>query len=189
MRIVSFPEAAVPVELRRQVVALQDLAWPPDVPSGLAPWHDPALQPVSVLLLEGDSRVVAALDIVSKELTHRGVPYRASGISAMVTDPELRRRGYGRVLATRAREMIEADGADLGIFTCDPPLQAFYESAGWEHLPGTTIVGGTPQDPFPSDRLQKVTMGAFFSPEAERRRSGFLGTRVELYPGAIDRLW
>lgn len=189
MRIVSFPEAEVPVDLRRQVVALQDLAWPPEEPSDLAPWHDPASHAVSVLLVEGDSRVVAALDLVSKGLTHQGATYRAGGISAMVTDPGLRRRGYGGILATRARDLIEADGADLGIFTCDPPLQAFYETAGWEHLPGTVLVGGTPQDPFPSDQLGKVTMGAFFSPMAIRRRSAFLGTRVELYPGEIDRLW
>lgn len=65
MRVVSFPESGVPLELRRQQVALQDRAWPADEPSGPAPWHDPSLQPFSMLLLV-DDRVVAALDVLRR---------------------------------------------------------------------------------------------------------------------------
>jgi hypothetical protein len=88
-----------------------------------------------------------------------------------------------------AREAIEASGVDLGIFTCDRPLQAFYEGAGWQLLPGTVLVGGTPESPFPSDQFDKVTMARFFSPRARDRADTFVGSRIELYPGAIDKLW
>jgi len=32
-------------------------------------------------------------------------------------------------------------------------------------------------------------MGAFFSPRAEATAGDFIGARIELYPGDIDRLW
>ncbi len=188
IRIVSHPEAEVPLDLRRQVVALQEQAWPSDEPGGPEPWHDPALRPLSMMLVE-DGRVLAALDILSKEIVHEGQRYAASGISATVTDPVQRGRGYGRTLVGAARERIAADGADLGIFTCDAPLQAFYERAGWRWLPGTVLIGGTPEAPFPSDRFDKVTLASFFSERAREDADTFIGARIVLYPGEIDKLW
>lgn len=189
MRIEVFSEASVPPALRRQVVALQDQAWPQETPSGLAPWHDPALDPVSMLLVDDEDRVLVALDILSKLIEHAGETWAASGLSAVVTDTKLRGRGHGTRLAAAARDRLAASAVDLGIFTCDPDLQAFYERAGWEHLPETVLIGGTPGDPFPSDALGKVTLGAFFSERARTARDDFVGARIELYPGLVDRLW
>ncbi|MCZ0971746.1 hypothetical protein O1L55_10350 [Streptomyces albulus] len=77
----------------------------------------------------------------------------------------------------------------MGLFTCDRPLRAFYESAGWHHLPGTVLVGGTPQAPFPSDRpgFDKVTMADFFSPRARQAgpRSATAASRCT--PGTSTR--
>ena len=190
MEIVAFPEAEVPLPLRLQQVALQDEAWPPERPSGPEPWHDPALRPVSLLLVE-DGRVRAALEILSKELVHAGERYAASGLSAVVTGVAERGKGYGTRLVRAARERIAQSGADLGIFTCDRYLTAFYERAGWQVLPGTVLVGGTPEEPFPSDQdgFDKVTLAAFFSPRARAHAGDFVGCRVELFPGSIDRLW
>jgi aminoglycoside 2'-N-acetyltransferase I len=188
MRIVAYPEADVPLDLRLQVVALQEQAWPSDVPPGPEPWHDPALHPVSMLLID-EGGVVAALDILSKELVHAGARYAASGISAAVTDTAHRGRGFGRHLVEAARMRMASDGADLGIFTCDASLRRFYEGAGWRYLPGTVILGGTPEDPFPSDRFEKVTLAGFFSERAQAAAEAFVGSRVALYPGSIDKLW
>jgi GNAT superfamily N-acetyltransferase len=188
LTIVTYPEPVVPPALRLQVVRLQDLAWPPAEPSGVAAWHDPLLRPLSVLLLDGD-RVVSALDILSAQIGHAGQSFAASGISAMVTDPGARGRGFGRRLAEAARELMAASGADLGIFTCDSELQRFYESAGWGCLPGSVLIGGTPEQPFPSDQSNKVVMASFFSVRARRASPGFAAARIELYPGLIDKLW
>ncbi|MGC5010466.1 GNAT family N-acetyltransferase [Streptosporangium sp. DT93] len=174
----------MPGVLREQVTALLESAWP-----GHSPGHDPLLDPVSLLLLDGDD-VVASLDILSKPLVHAGRTFAASGLSTVVTRGDRRGRGHGRTLVAAAlRTMAVTVPPDLGIFTCDRPLRAFYEAAGWESLPGTVLVGGTPDDPFPSDRFDKVTMGAFFSPHAIRHRPSFLGARVALFPGTVDRLW
>lgn len=188
MTIESFPEAEVPHDLRLQARGLQLQAWPREGPPRPGAIHDPSLRPVSMLLVE-DGRVLAALDVLTKQIVHRGQEYAASGLSTVVTEAARRRQGYGRTLVQAAREAIEASGADLGLFTCDRPLQAFYQSAGWQLLPGAVLIGGTASEPFPSDQFDKVTMAAFFSAKARRFASSFAGSRIELHSGAIDKLW
>ncbi len=170
------------------MVALQREAWPRFDRAKVAAWHDPSLNPLSMLLIH-DDHVVAALDVLSKRIEHHGISYAASGISATVTDKRLRRKGFGRRLIEAARNEMSKRGADLGIFTCDSPLRAFYESGGWRCLPGTVLIGGTPEAPFPSDQFDKVTMAAFFSSKARSHASSFIGARIELYPGERDKLW
>ncbi|MEU9255449.1 GNAT family N-acetyltransferase [Streptomyces sp. NPDC048270] len=101
-----------------------------------------------MLLVDG-GRVLAALDILFKEIEHAGQRDAAGGLSTMVTRREVRGLGHGRRLAAAAKELMIARNLDLGLFTCDRPLQAFYESAGWHLLPGTALIGGTPRAPFP----------------------------------------
>ena len=188
--ILTYAQDDLPVALRDQVLALHRQAWPstgePEPEPG--PIHDPALRPVSMTLVAG-GRVLAALDILSKEIEHAGRRWAASGLSTVVTDAQERGRGYGRRLVVAAREAIATSGADLGIFTCDRPLGAFYEAAGWTILAGTVLVGGTPEDPFPSDQWDKVTLACFFSARAGRAAGRFAGARIALFPGAIDKLW
>lgn len=187
----TFPEPGVPPALRTQVAELRDEAWPPDSSSAPGTFaHDPALQPVSMLLVDGVT-VLAALDILTKHLVHDGEHYRAAGLSTVVARGSARGQGHGRRLVTAAHEAMAASGPDLGLFTCDRPLRPFYESAGWHHLPGAVLIGGTPLAPFPSDQpgFDKVAMAGFFSPRSRRHRSAFLHSRIELYPGEIDKLW
>lgn len=135
-----------------------------------------------MLLVDG-GRVCAALDVLSKTISFAGREWAASGLSTVVTDASLRRRGYGRRLVEVARDRIAASGADVGLFTCDAPLRRFYESAGWEILPGTVLVGGTEAAPFPSDRFDKVTFGGFFTPGALAAREDFRRRPDPALPG------
>lgn len=193
MRIVSVPEPATPTELLIQVRELQQEAWPSytfPTPGSGEPNHDPALHPRSMLLVDGGA-VVAALDILSKEIVHGGRRYRAAGLSTVVTRKAARGRGHGRQLVAAARAAMAEAGFDVGLFTCDRPLQAFYESAGWQPLPGTVLIGGTAEEPFPSDQpgFDKVTMAGFFSAMSKEHRLSFHHARIELHPGQIDKLW
>ena len=188
LEVLSFPEAGVPRALRLQVVALQDEAWPSFRSGGAKPRHDPALLPISMLLVE-DGRVLAALDILSKLVVHRGETYAASGLSTVVTGKAERRKGYARQLIEAAREAMRDSRADIAIFTCDTDLAPVYESAGFNILSGAVLVGGTPADPLPSDRFDKVTLACFFTPRATAHAADFERARIELYPGDIDRLW
>ncbi|GAA2470927.1 hypothetical protein GCM10023100_44090 [Actinocorallia cavernae] len=193
MQILSFPEAATPADLRVQVREIQEQAWPSgsgtDAPVD-TPTHDPALRPLSMLLVD-EGTVLAALDILFKEIVQAGRRFSAGGLSTVVTSKQARGRGYGRQLVTAARERMIAQSLDLGLFTCDRPLQAFYESAGWRVLPGAVLIGGTPQAPFPSDQpgFDKVTMADFFSAAGRQAQALFHRSRIELYPGEIDKLW
>ncbi|HEU5269126.1 MAG TPA: GNAT family N-acetyltransferase [Jatrophihabitans sp.] len=183
-RISRFRQAELPDGLRAGQLRLHRQAWPETEDTG----HDPALDPVTMLLLD-DGDVLAALDILSKQISHRGRTYAASGLSAVVTDEAVRGRGYGLELVRAARRTIAELGRDLGIFTCDAELAGFYVQAGWQLLPGTVLIGGTPEHPFPSDQFDKVTLGAFFTPHARSHATEFEHARVELFPGSIDRLW
>jgi aminoglycoside 2'-N-acetyltransferase I len=193
VRVLSFPEAETPAELRAQVRNLQAEAWPTATSSAATvaqSVHDPALRPLSMLLVE-ERDVVAALDILSKEIVHAGQRYRAGGLSTVVTQKSARGRGHAQQLITAAREAMPTLGLDLGIFTCDRPLGALYEQAGWHVLPGAVLLGGTPEQPFPSDQpgFDKLTMADFFSPSAIAGEQSFHNSRIGLYSGDIDKLW
>ncbi|MET9268401.1 GNAT family N-acetyltransferase [Kribbella sp. NPDC003557] len=191
MQVESYPEAAVPPALRAQVHELQNQAWPSDPPPPAdAPVHDPALHPLSMLLVD-EGLVVAALDVLRKPLEHGGTTLQAGGLSTVVTRETLRGRGYGHRLVAAARDAMADLRLDLGLFTCDRALQAFYESAGWQHLAGTVLIGGTPDDPFPSDQpgFDKVTLATFFTSTARQLAPTLHHARIELYPGSIDKLW
>lgn len=166
------------------------------------PGHDQALAPLAVLLLDADGRVAASLALLHKPVRLAdGRTYRAAGLSAVVTRADVRGRGYGLRLVTAARAGLAADPAvDLALFSCDRELVPFYEAAGFEVLPGTVLVGGTPADPLATDDpgLGKTVLGAFPARptgaahdegRADQVRAAFTGIRVPLYPGTIDRLW
>jgi len=188
MRVLSLPQHEVPAALQAQVVALREQAWPrqADEPST---GHDPALRPVTMLLIDDGDSVLAALAILSKDISHHGRRFAASGLSAVVTDRSQRNRGHGHRLVTAARQQIADSGADLGIFSCDRALAGFYRRAGWQLLPGTVLIGGTAENPFPSDQFDKVVLAGLFSDHARAHAAGFCRARIELYPGEIDRLW
>lgn len=179
----------LPPALAAQVIELEQQAWPAgDAETRLL--HDPALTPEFVILMD-DEQVVASLALLHKDVRHAGQQFHAVGLSAVTTRALVRGRGYGHRLVADAREHLAASAVDFGIFTCDRPLRAFYERAGWRQLPGTVLVGGTRAAPFRSDRpeFDKVTMGDFFSAGARAVRASFVRADVEIYPGEIDRLW
>lgn len=181
------PESEVPAALARQVAALEEAAWP-----GSVPGHDPALAPHTMLLVDEAGEVAAALALLYKPIPLAGRTYRAAGLSAVVTRPELRGRGLGGRLVAAARAELAADRAvDLALFSCDRPLAPFYEAAGFAQLPGTVLVGGTPREPLATDApgFDKAVLAAFFTDDPERDRAAFTGVRVPLHPGNVDRLW
>ncbi|MFG2338722.1 GNAT family N-acetyltransferase [Streptomyces yangpuensis] len=187
LRVLGCAEADVPVALAVQVAALEAQAWP-----GSTPGHDPALAPRTLLLVDGEGTVAAALSLLRKEIRLGGRTYRAAGLSSVVTRTAVRGQGLGGRLVAAARAELAADPAvDLALFSCDRHLTAFYEAAGFAPLPGTVLVGGTPENPLATDApgFDKTVMAAFFTGAPARDRAAFTGVRVPLHPGNIDRLW
>ncbi|MFB6561040.1 GNAT family N-acetyltransferase [Streptomyces sp. NPDC056400] len=187
MRVIGCAEADLPAGLARQVAELEARAWP-----GSTPGHDPALHPRTMLLVDAAGTVTAALSLLYKPVPFADRTYRAAGLSSVVAVPELRGRGLGGRLVAAARAELAADPAvDLALFSCDRPLAAFYGAAGFDVLPGTVLVGGTPEDPLATDDpgFDKVVLAAFFTDDPGRDRAAFTGVRVPLHPGNTDRLW
>ncbi|MBT2477035.1 GNAT family N-acetyltransferase [Streptomyces sp. ISL-94] len=187
MRVLTCPDSEVPAALAREVAALEAEAWP-----GSTPGHDPALTPRAMLLVDGAGAVAAALALLYKEVRLAGRTYRAAGLSAVVTRAALRGQGFGGRLVAAARAELAADPAvDLALFSCDYPLAPFYEAAGFTALPGTVLVGGTPERPLATDGqgFDKTVLAAFFTDDPDRDRAAFTGVRVPLHPGNTDRLW
>ncbi|MFJ9596026.1 GNAT family N-acetyltransferase [Streptomyces virginiae] len=185
--MLGFAEADVPAAPAVQVAALEAEAWP-----GSTPGHDPALAPRTLLLVDDEGTVAAALTLLHKPISLAGRTYRAAGLSSVVTRSALRGQGLGGRLVAAARAELTADPAvDLALFSCDRPLAPFYEAAGFAPLPGTVLVGGTPEDPLATDApgFDKVVVAAFFTDDPAGDREAFTGVRVPLHPGSIDRLW
>ncbi len=168
-----------PPALEQEAAEVARKVWPGS--SG----HDPLLSPRLGVRLH-DGKVVAALHLLSKQIEHRGEVFLARGLSGVVSDPDVRGHGYARELVTAALEVVRGSAADLGLFTCDHDLAGFYVRAGWSVLPGSWLVGGTPDDPFPSDVLGKTTLGDLVS---ERARAADWTGPIALFPGTVDRLW
>lgn len=187
--IFTYPQEDLPLDLKAQIIAILDGEWAGDldVEARLRrPLHDPDRRPVCVVLREGGS-VLGYLAILSTVIRHAGQAYRASGLSAVITNLPYRGRGHGRQLVTAARELIAASPVDLGIFTCDPPLVGFYVQCGWVPMPHTSVVGGTRERPFLADTLGKRTLMGFFSVHAREHRRDFAGAELylELHEGDL----
>jgi len=139
--------------------------------------NDPRTHPTLLLLMDGDD-VISYLAIPSKIIQHAGREYKAYGLSSVITHPSFRRQGYGHTIVAAARGFIAASDADIGVFTCDPPLVDFYVGCGWSLMGGTWLVGGTRENPFPSNELDKCTLMGFFSEKARARRADFEGVAI-----------
>lgn len=83
-----------------------------------------------------------------------------------------------------------AQPLDLGVLTCDRPLRALYEGAGWSVLPGAVLVGGTRQalPQRPAQLRQDHDVGLLLG-NGPRGVDDVPALRIELYPGEIDKLW
>lgn len=187
MSILSWPQASVPASIEAQVLALSESEWPSDGEPRI-PRHDVRLSPVTMVRLLNDV-VVASLSVLTKDIVCAGETYTASGLSAVVTAPSVRGRGYGLELATAAHELIRSSGVDVGIFTCDRGLCDFYSRAGFSVVEGSYLVGGTVEEPLLSSDFAKVLMLSTIRSRAQADRGSFEGARIELYSGVIDRLW
>jgi GNAT superfamily N-acetyltransferase len=60
-----------------------------------------------------------------------------AGIRGVVTDPDQRRRGYGRAVMERAHELMPSfAGCDFALLFSSVMAVPFYETLGWRAIPG-----------------------------------------------------
>ncbi|MFC4159722.1 GNAT family N-acetyltransferase [Chitinimonas lacunae] len=189
-QLIQTSEADFPPELRRQALELSYLEWPQAFsapPKGDEALNDPALDPVCIALVE-DGCLLSYTGVQSLWFGKGDEVCRVSGISGMLTRAAQRGRGAGRQVLVAASAWMARSGTDFGIFTCDPPLVAFYARAGWIETPTMPLVGGTREQPFPSAQFGKVTLAQAFTPRGQARLVQQQGRPIELELG-VGNLW
>jgi GNAT superfamily N-acetyltransferase len=182
IEITACPEEELSDDLLRQTLAVLRAEWPAafsGAKSNQTELNDPALHAM-IFSLVLDGQLASHLSVPRKTIIHRCEPYKAYGLSGVLTGPAFRGKGYGERVVRAATAFMEQDGADVGLFTCDPPLRRFYERCGWTRLEGASLVGGTRAKPFPSDTLGKITFVRFFSARAQAHENNFMDAAIRL---------
>ncbi len=167
---------------RHEIAILQTRAYgPPDPLSDpLAPLHDPALRAVS-FLLRRDGRLVSYAGVVTATVHAGEVPFVASGLSCVATDPAYARRGYASAVVAAASRYIAGSGVDLGIFTCAPELVRLYASAGdWTVEPNVVLIGNRDPDALTSTALGVVVLMRLFSARAHSHADMIHNATIDL---------
>ena len=182
IEIIACPEEDLPGDLLRQTLAALRAEWPSaftGAKAGRTQLNDPALHAM-IFSLVVDGQLASHVSVPQKTIVHCGEPYKACGLSGVLTVPAFRGKGYGEQVVRAATEFMEEDGADISLFTCDPALRTFYEHCGWTQLEGVSLIGGMRARPFPSAALGKITFGRLFSARAQARRNDFMGAIIWL---------
>lgn len=168
--------------LRRSIAWLQHRVYPHVIPpptDPIPPEHDPALDALSFYLIR-DQRVVSYAAVVYAPIVHDDQAYLVAGLSCVATDPDYQRRGLGsRVIDVATRAILDGT-ADLGLFTCDPPLHEFYARAGWRAAPGITLLGNRQPGALSSATLSKTVMLRLISPRARANAASLETATIDL---------
>jgi aminoglycoside 2'-N-acetyltransferase I len=125
----------LPAGVRRDLRALLDAAWA----AKLGEFNDQDWQNAlgfHVLLLDGDE-VVSHASVVERALESGGRVVRTGYVEAVVTRPELQRRGYATRVMAAVHDHIDA-GFELGAL--DAAVPEWYARLGWLRWEGPTAV-------------------------------------------------
>lgn len=190
IKLVQYPQADCSEGLRKQIILLQCIAWPPTTESRIEDicWPADLDNYLTSFALVDDNIAVSHVAVLGKDITHKGQAYRTLGLSQVVTHPSYRRKGFGLQIIKQAVSFIENSNPDISIFTCLPSLISFYSQGGWEYRADICLVGGTHENPFQSDSLGLATMIRFFSDKAKKHGQDFDNSDIclELKEG---KLW
>lgn len=169
--------------LRHAIALLQHRVAPDTVPppsDPTEPEHDPMLDAMSFYLVDG-RQVVSYAAVVHRQVAHDGTQLRLAGLSCVATDPEYQRRGLGARTVAAATRCIEDSNADIGIFTCDPPLARFYQRAGgWAVTPGIILLGSRHPDALSSAALGKAVLMHLISERARAMAADLHAATIDL---------
>jgi len=171
------PQAQLPPDLACQVLSFLRVQWPHGFrgENRLRNWITrEAHHPVSFALLEA-GLLIAHAQVVWKLLDHAGATYCTYGLTGVFTYPSFRGQGYGAQVVQAASDYLAGCPADIGMFHCDPSLQAFYARCGWIAMEGAVTLLGSRQAPWVTNELM---MMQFFSPKGRAGRESFLNEPV-----------
>ncbi|MDQ6673498.1 MAG: GNAT family N-acetyltransferase [Chloroflexota bacterium] len=93
-----------------------------------------------VLQVRVDGRLVSYLWIIERTILIDGAPTRAAGIRGVMTHPDYRRHGFGRIAMQRAAEFTwHAVRPDLALLLSSVMAVPFYQRLGWQTIHGPVL--------------------------------------------------
>ncbi len=142
--LLTWPSRDLPLDIRCQVNSFMRIhAWQVFRAKPIGrDFIDDATHPISFALVDHHTLISHAL-VSWRFLTQAGQPYKAYGLSAVLTYPEFRGRGYGHHVVEAASRYILTSDADVALLRCKPELYRFYQASGWIY--GVTSTAGRPR--------------------------------------------
>jgi GNAT superfamily N-acetyltransferase len=189
IQLFQYPQGNCPKDISTQIVELLRAEWPNTFKQAGPDWptESAELKPTSIVLVD-NGVVISHAAVLRKTINHCAENYLAFGLGSVVTRQSLRRRGFGRRIVEHATHYMKQEDADLGVFTCDSHLAAFYVFGGWEVTLSSPLVGGTIEEPLPSERVGKLTIIQLFSEKAKKLREKILSRPITIELGK-GKLW
>jgi aminoglycoside 2'-N-acetyltransferase I len=94
---------------------------------------------ISIILREeADGEIAAHAGVLVRDCLHDDRPVRIGGIGGVKTHPGTRKSGLGRLVMTRAVEILRDDlSAEFGLLVCPSTALGFYKKLGWREFPGS----------------------------------------------------
>jgi GNAT superfamily N-acetyltransferase len=104
-------------------------------------WADPDPRTDHLIRLWDEGELRACAWVTRRTVSVSGRETSVAGIRGVVTDPEQRRRGYGRAVMERAHDFMRSfAGVEFALLFSSVMAVPFYESLGWTSIRGPVMV-------------------------------------------------
>jgi predicted N-acetyltransferase YhbS len=124
-------EKNMPDQMDREIRALLCECYPEDagVYSQTKAWHGSS--PVFSLVCVKKSELAGYVGVVIREVTCDSVLLVVAGVQNLAVLPGFRGERVGRDLVLKAQDEAESRGLTHGMLFCEPELESYYISIGW----------------------------------------------------------
>ena len=127
------------------------------------------LKPVYFVMVD-DPALFSHAAAVTRSVECNGQTYSCGGLSAVLTYPAFRKRGYGSQTVQAATEYLNTASLDVALLWTSPDKEHFYGRFGWEHHPSIRILVGPQESP---EVYEAFTMIRFLSERSAKNRTDF----------------
>ena len=145
-----------------------------------APAVSDDLSPVYFVLAE-DPALFSHAAAVTRSVECNGQTYSCGGLSAVLTYPAFRNRGYATQVVQAATEYLSSGPFDVALLWTSPENERFYGRFGWEHRPAIRTFVGSQASP---EFYDAFTMIRLLSDRAAKNQADFESHQVYIGPHA-----
>mgnify|MGYP003581278892 CR=1 FL=1 len=138
------------------------------------------LSPVYFVMAE-DPALFSHAAAVTRSVECNGQTYSCGGLSAVLTYPAFRKRGYASQVVQAATDHLSSSEFDVALLWTSPENERFYSRFGWEHRPAIRTFGGSQTSP---EFYNAFTMIRLLSPRAAKNQADFESRQVYVGPHA-----